>query len=505
MNLSFREFLMPYMNLIIQEIYNSGNLSFRGFPTLYGLHLIQGISHSGNLSFRGFPPPIINLSFREFIFQGIQGISHPLRAGNFSSPLWGNFSSPPGREFPYPKSISDSGNFSTLSPNFWFREFLLPYMNLSFREFPLSYINFWFREFLIPSGQGISPYPISIYHSGNLSFRKLTIQRIYHSVNLSFSEFIIQGIYHSGNLSFREFIIQGIYHSGNLSFRKFIIQGIYQIQTGNFTIHGNLSFMEFIILWIYHSCEFIIQWNLSFREFIIQGIYHSGNLSFRGFLIQGISLPYMNFSIPLGCLAGESGVPHSGTLPSPPGRKLILPIMNFWIQGISDSGNFWFREFNLNIQGISDLGNFWFREFLDPREFLIQGISGFREFLIRGNFWFRGFSHPSGGGWNFSSLRGLQGRREFLISYMNQKFLNQKLASPGGPGGMRNSCLPWRPRRDRTLPPMEAPEGEEIPWMRNSLNEKFIWIRRRKSLPEGWEIPCPEGMRNSLPGGIRNL
>ena len=52
--------------------------------------------------------------------------------------------------------------------------------------------------------------------------------------------------------------------------------------------------------------------------------------------------------------------------------------------------------------------------------------------------------------------------------------------------GERNSRLPWRPRGEEKFPPpLEASRGGEIPWMRNSLNEKF---------PE-WEIPW---MRNSL-------
>ena len=157
--------------------------------------------------------------------------------------------------------------------------------------------------------------------------------------------------------------------------------------------------------------------NFWFREFLFP--FGSGNFS---------SLRVREFLFPSG-----HGISHSGNFSSHRVRE-------FLIQGISDSGNFWFREFL--IQGISDSGNFWFREFPPPGppgeagnlsyppwishsgNFSFQLNFSFGEFLLPSmNFWFRGFliQGISDSG-NFSSLRGLQGRREFILPSMNFSF-----------------------------------------------------------------------------------
>ena len=367
MNLSFREFLIrgiyhTLYEFIIQGIYppiRAGNLSFREF-------MIQEISDSGNFSFGGISPPsgsgefILqwiyhpsgsgnypiwishsgNFSFREFIIPPGQGISHPLRAGNFSSLRVREFILPPGQGI-YPPS--GSGNFS-------FKEFIIPYMNFSFREFIIPYMNFSFREFIIPlyefllpPGQGISPPSGASRGGGNFSSLRglqgrrefllppgppgeagisppsgasrgggnLSFGGIYPSENLSYLyEFLIQGIYHTliwithiGNLSSHpgsEFIIQGISDSGNFWFREFLIRGNLSSHSGmEFILQGiyppymNLSFMEFILPYMNFS-------SLRVREFFLrpgQEIYsplRAGNLSYHIWISHS-----GNFSYPL--------------------------------------------------------------------------------------------------------------------------------------------------------------------------------------------------------------
>ena len=131
-------------------------------------------------------------------------------------------------------------------------------------------------------------------------------------------------------------------------------------------------------------------------------------------------------------------ISHSGNFSSLRVREFLLPYMNFWFRGVSDSGNFSshrVREFlfppgppgeagmSPTLIWISNSGNFSVRNFW------------FREFLSYMNFWFREFLLPSmnfsplrvrefipiwiSDSGNFSSLRGLQGRRECLLPYMN--------------------------------------------------------------------------------------
>ena len=300
-----------------------------------------------------------------------------------------------------------------------FMEFLLPYMNLSFMEFIIQWISppsgSWNLSYPIwispPSGQGMSRSPPG---------REFIIQGIYPPIRAGMSHPI-----RVGNLSFRELILpsgQGIYHSGNLSSplgREFIIQEISPIwiyDSGNFSYpiwicdSGNFSFREFLLyefmiqgispIWIYDSGnfwfrEFLIScMNEKFREFLIQGIYHI----LYEFLIQEISHILYEWEI--------QGISH----PLRAGN-LSYPI---WI---SDSGNFWFREFlipsgrefllsYMNVsfrigrnsprsgQGISDSGNFsypiWISHIL--YEFLISiWISHILyEFLIS----YMNFSYP---------------------------------------------------------------------------------------------------------------
>ena len=232
-------------------------------------------------------------------------------------------------------------------------------------------------------------------------------------------EFLIQGISHSGNFSFREFLFQGISHSGNFSFREFLIQGISPpLQAGNFSSPPGKKFL------------------LPSYEFVIQGISHSGNLEIQGISHSG-NEKFREFLIPPGP-PGEAGISHTENFSFrefllPPGRKFLIPYMNFSSlreppgeAGISHpsgasrgGGNFSFREFLISE-------NFSFREFLlhPGRKFLIPYM-------------------------NFSSLRGLQGRREFLIQAGN-------LSSPPG----RKFLLPHMnfSFREFLLPP--GPPGE---------------------------------------------
>ena len=187
-----------------------------------------------------------------------------------------------------------------------------------------------------------------------------------------FREFLIQGIYDiDGNLWFREIMIQRISHSGNFSYplwisdkgishippwRKFTLslrQGILSPPAGNFSL--GISIQGISIQGISHSG------NLSFREFLIQELL--GNFWFREFLIQGISLTICEFPSPP-CGSGNFSYPlwnshplRAGNFSSPPARKFYPSGQGISDSGISDSGNFWIREFL--IQGISDSGNFW--------------------------------------------------------------------------------------------------------------------------------------------------
>ena len=232
------------------------------------------------------------------------------------------------------------------------------------------------------------------------------------------------------------------------------------------------------------------------------------NFSYREFLIQGISSTLYEFILP-------------------PGQGIYPTLYEFLIQGIyptliwiSDSGNFWFREFL--IQGISDSGNFWFREFLiqgiyppsgsgnvslmeiiipymnfsshPGREFLIpsgQGIShpiragNFssspgREFIIHGIYhtlyefllpYGQGIYHPLRA-WNLSlrefiiPYMNFSSLREFIISSMNLSF-REFLFPPPGEGGI----YPWGNFPSMNFSPLGV---REFPWRPDPEGEKFL-------------------------------
>ena len=148
-------------------------------------------SSSGSVEFL-YPPPSGNLSY---LFISAFFLGFPGEAGIFS---WVREFLHPFREFMI-QGFSHSGNFSLG------REFLLP----SGQEIPPTLYEFVIQGISLPSGSGNFSSPPG---------RKFLLPYM----NLSFREFLIQGISDSGNLSFREFIIQGICHSWNLSFMEFL-------------------------------------------------------------------------------------------------------------------------------------------------------------------------------------------------------------------------------------------------------------------------------------------